>query len=182
MVLTIAEKSEIISIARNASYRRTAEIFNRRHPNRERPLSFVTVSKIFVQLRTRGNLNRKRRTKSAISTAHNALLKEEVVQTFRDDPHLSTRRAAARFRKSQWKIWSILKDSKFYPYKMSKHQVLNPEDLPVRKEYCERLLQIFDEDANFYKRILWSDEKLFRVNGCFNRQNFRYVQKKLIEL
>lgn len=173
MPLTVAEKAEIIHLARNLSYRRTAEAFNLLHPNRQRPLNFRTVCTIFKQLRIRGTLERKKRTLSAQTIQAKEEFTRAVWQCFTNDHHMTTRRAAALFGTSHWTIWSALKNMKFKPYKMTKHQKLQPGDPPKRKEFCEQLLAIFNQDPEFQKCILWTDEKPFPVNGCFNRQNFR---------
>lgn len=173
MPLTVEEKAEIVSLARNRSYRQTAEAFNQMHPNRQRPLNFRTVYTIFRQLKDRGTLQRKKRTSSMRTIAEKQRFKRAVWQCFTDNQHMTTRRAAAIFGRSHWTIWSALKEMKFHPYKMSKHQKLEPGDPPKRKAFCEQLLANFDADPEFQRRILWTDEKPFPVNGCFNRQNLR---------
>ena len=174
MPLTVEEKAEIVNLARTRSYRKTAEAFNQLHPNRQRPLNFRTVYTIFKQLQTRGTLQRKKRTSPPRTIAIKQEFKRAVWQCFTDNQHMTTRRAAAIFGTSQWTIWSALKEMNFRPYKMAKHQKLHPDDPPKRKEFCERLLEIFNEDPEYQRCILWTDEKPFPVNGCFNRQNFRY--------
>lgn len=179
MVLTSAEKAEIIQLARTNSYRQTANRFNDLHPNRGAPLHFTTVARLFENIRKRGSIERKKRTISPRVSAENHRLREDIVERFTESPHLSTRRAAAQIGKSHTFIWNVLKEANFTPFKMSKHQKLHPDDLPKRKLFCERLLQLFNENPTLQRNILWTDEKLFPINGCFNKQNLRFVLKKL---
>lgn len=173
VILTLAEKIEIMNLARNRTYQAAAEFFNNRHPNRARPLHEITVARLFKKLREQGDLNRKKRTKSNQAIVATTAFKNEVAQRFQHNPHLSTRNAARQMDTSQWKVWSVLKDLKFYPYKKSKHQKLKPGDPPRRKQFCDQLLRIFASNPDYQKKILWTDEKQFYMNGCFNRQNYR---------
>lgn len=173
MLLTVEEKIEIVTLTRDYSYRNTAHIFNRRHPNRLPPLHFRTVYRICKQLQTRGSLQRKQRTASAHLVVAKNEITQDVLQLFRDDPHMSTRRAAALFGISHFSIWKMLRDKRFWPYKMAKKQKLHPDDPPKRKQFCQDLLRIFRLVPDFQQCILWTDEKSFPLNGCFNRQNYR---------
>lgn len=173
MALTLAEKIEIIGLAKNRTQQEAADIFNRNHPNRTHPLHRVTVARLFKKLRTHGDLNRKKRTKSHQANILEMALKDEVLECFQENPHLSTRKAARRLGYSNGKICKILKELKFHPYKKSKHQKLEPGDPPRRKQFCDQLLRIFASDQNYQPKILWTDEKPFYMNGCFNRQNHR---------
>lgn len=180
MALTIDEKIEIVHLSRGLSYQKTAEKFNRLHPGRP-PIYKQTIGRIFRNLRMHGNLQPKRtRTLSNQRAIEKASLIEEVVELFENDPHMSTRRAGFRLGTSHISVWKILRELKFKPYKMSKHQKLHPDDPPKRKAFCEQLLQIIEANPGFRNTILWTDEKPFAMNGCFNRQNFRWVLHDII--
>lgn len=173
MPLTINEKIEIVNLARGMNYRETAHFFNRTHPN-HRPITKNTVWHIFRELTAKGGFQRKKRNESIERITEHEDLKENIFQLFSDNPHLSTRKAAIRLGVGHATVWRILKEFKFKPYKMAKHQKLQPDDPPKRKEFCTQLKRMFDADREFSKTILWTDEKMFEMNGCFNRQNFRY--------
>lgn len=174
MVLTVQEKIEILEIWNEVkSNRKTAEIFNARNPNRLTMLNHWTVSKIRDQLLTHGTLHRKKKQQSAQAIVENAESKSEIIEHFRRNPHQSIRRAAAYLGKSHFFVWKTLKEVDFHPYKMAVHQKLLPQDHTLRREFCQQLLAMFQNDRNFQAKILWSDEKPFRVSDCFNRQNHR---------
>lgn len=172
-MLTPQEKIEILELSGSRSNRETARVFNNRHPNRPIPLHFRTVSKIKNHFREHGTIHRKKRTQSLQSQNDIAQRKAEVNEFFEEYPHESTRRASAILMMPHTFVWRALKDSKFKPYKMSVHQKLYEGDKIKRKEFCQRLIDTFNEDQNFYKCILWSDEKSFKVTESFNRQNMR---------
>lgn len=96
VLLTLAEKIEIIELARNRTYPEAAEVFNNRYPNRARPLHQVTIARLFKKLREGGDLSRKKRTKSNQSIVASATFKDEVARRFNNNPHLSTRNVAVQ--------------------------------------------------------------------------------------
>lgn len=169
MVLTIEEKIEIIGLTRNFSYERTAQLFNQSHLNRQ-PINKQTVARVVRYLRLRGSLHRKKRT---IPEQHFQRIKDRVFVAFNNNPHASTRRIGIQLGISHVTVWRLLKKMKFRAYKMSKHQKLHADDPPKRTTFCRNLLAHIESDPAFSKHILWTDEKQFCTNGCFNRQNFR---------
>lgn len=170
MALTIVEKVEILTLTRSFSYRRTAEVFNESHPNRLQPINKQTVARIVRHLRLRGSLHRKKRT---IPEENMLDLKNRVFAAFNRNPHASCRRVGIQLGVPHVTVWRLLKKMKFRPYKMSKHQKLHPDDPPKRASFCRWLLRRIRNDPEFSSQILWTDEKSFATNGCFNRQNFR---------
>lgn len=170
MVLNIEEKIEIFTLSRKYSYSNTAMVFNRLHPDRPNPINKQTVARLMQYFRLRGSFLRKKRT---IPEENSLDLRNRIFDSFDRNPHASTRRIAIQLGVSHVTVWRMLKKMKFRPYKMSKHQKLHPDDPPKRKIFCQRLLGYIEDDPSFSERILWTDEKLFCTNGCFNRQNFR---------
>lgn len=109
-MLNLREKIEIIEISRAHSIRETADIFNRRHPDRY-PISHTTVSRIQAKLRTDGSLERKTRAQNG---AFMDGLENQVLAEFEQNPHESTRRIGARLGVSIFvSIWRSLKKYEF---------------------------------------------------------------------
>lgn len=172
-MLTVLEKIEILEISRNRTNPDTAREFNQRHPNRPIPLNVRTVSKIRNKFQVEGTVHRKKRTPS-FESQDTAIQRVAMVnEFFEEHPHESTRRAGAMLGIPHTVVWRILKKSKFWAYKMSVHQKLHDGDQERRKRFCQDLLNTFNQEPDFYKCILWSDEKPFRVSATFNRQNKR---------
>ncbi|CAM4820866.1 unnamed protein product [Rotaria magnacalcarata] len=59
-------------------------------------------------------------------------------------------------------------------YKPRLLQALNEDDPDRRTEFCEWVLDSFEEDSTLLDRILWTDEAIFKVNGRVNRHNCVY--------
>lgn len=174
IMLTLAEKAEIVDLARSYSFQSTVDIFNQRHADRPAPLHPRTVASLFSKLKKFGTLERKKRAPSAQKIAEKAALKAQIETLVQQNKHISIRKAAIQLQKSNTTIWKAMKEMKLRSYKMSKSQKQFPNDPPTRKMFCEQLINTLNQEDWLQKKILWTDEKLFRVNGCFNRQNHRY--------
>jgi hypothetical protein len=57
---------------------------------------------------------------------------------------------------------------------------LKPNDKPQRKEFAVSLLDFFNEDGHFHKRVCFSDEANFQVSGKLNRYNVRIWGSELL--
>jgi hypothetical protein len=51
---------------------------------------------------------------------------------------------------------------------------MNEDDPDRRVQYCEWFQHNVQEDGEFVKKIVWSDEAQFRLNGTVNRHNCVY--------
>src|ERR1700712_5320216 len=58
-----------------------------------------------------------------------------------------------------------------FPYKIDIVQFLKDTDFQRRIQFCEWLLTKTQEDDNFLKTIIWSDESKSTKIGIFNRRN-----------
>lgn len=100
---------------------------------------------------------------------------EEVLAVFQEDPHKSTRTVAREVGTlSATSVWRILRDAKFHPYKMQRHQQLTPQHRVRRVAHAQAQLQRIANEPGFVQRLLFSDEAHFSIHGDVNRHNFRY--------
>jgi hypothetical protein len=67
-----------------------------------------------------------------------------------------------------------LKRQKYHPYKIKLVQYLAEDDFDRRLEFCQWAVEKCDSDQHFSKKILFSDEAIFYLNGHVNRHNMRY--------
>lgn len=168
--LTIEEKLEILNLAKTRSTYETAAEFNRIHPDRERPLSQSTVSRILLQMGTTGSVHAKKKSyPNSFSNSPRSI--RQVKAYFTQHPHASSRDAGHFFRVSHSTILKILHQANFFPYKQRVHQEILDEDLDTRLDFCRQMLDHIRTKKNFLKKILWTDESTYRMNGGFNRQN-----------
>ena len=98
-------------------------------------------------------------------------IEEEVLDVVHDDPGISTRCLAKRFNVSQWTIWRTLREQLLYPYHVQRVQALSPADYQPRFAFCSWFLRKVEENPDFPRIILASDEAGFTRRGIFNYHN-----------
>lgn len=86
--------------------------------------------------------------------------------------------ACRELDKSYSKIQRVLKKHQYRPYKILPVQELSEDHKHTRLGYCRQMLQQLDENPNFFKEIIWTDESTFSTSGVFNRQNRRSWENK----
>ena len=97
-----------------------------------------------------------------------------VAAAIHNNPRVSTRSLSAEMGVSRRSLQTIIhKDLHLFPYKIQLVNKLNPADLPIRLEFCQKMLQMVDEDENMLNCLFMSDEAHFDLNGNVNKQNCR---------
>lgn len=86
----------------------------------------------------------------------------------------SLREIAQELDTSRETVRRILKKHNYRSFKYNLHQHLYDTDEARRIQYCTWLLNKNNDDNNFVKSILFTDESRFCNNAMFNRQNSRY--------
>lgn len=61
-----------------------------------------------------------------------------------------------------------------HPYKFTKVQALKPEDFNRKVRFCENITIRIQEEPNFLRNIIWTDEVKFSREGVFNRRNKQF--------
>lgn len=61
-----------------------------------------------------------------------------------------------------------------HPYKITVHQLLTEDAKVRRKEFCNTMTQMFENEELSEKAIIFSDEAHFFINGYVNKQNYRF--------
>ncbi|CAH1987749.1 unnamed protein product [Acanthoscelides obtectus] len=94
------------------------------------------------------------------------------MQPSRDEnPSTSTRDVAREVQVSKTKVWQTLRDEGLYPFHVQRVQALQPDDFPARVRFCQWLLHQHDNNPDFLKCILVTDESTFTRNGVNNFRN-----------
>lgn len=169
--LTIDQKKARVELSRGRSNRETAMEFNMRYP--ERIINKSSVQRVLASLKSTGSLYRKKRN-TAYALSNSTEFVEKVRDHVENHPLLSIRQLALHFRCSGYVIQKILrKILGFFPYKKQIHQLLLPQDLAKRVEFCRVMDRWCTGQPHIMKKILWSDEKQFTMTASFNRQNHR---------
>ncbi|GFT11721.1 DUF4817 domain-containing protein [Trichonephila clavipes] len=105
------------------------------------------------------------RTEEAIAT---------VERSIQEDPNESIRHRAQELDLCPSTLWKILrKDLGLRAYKIQLVQELKPNDHQERRRFVEWAQNEIAVVPDFHKRILFSDEAHFWLNGYVNKQNCR---------
>ncbi|GFY04016.1 DUF4817 domain-containing protein [Trichonephila clavipes] len=105
------------------------------------------------------------RTEEAIAT---------VERSIKEDPNESIRHRAQKLDLRPSTLWKILrKDLGLRAYKIQLLQELKPNDHQAKRRFVERAQNEIAVVPDFHKRVLFSDEALFWLNGYVNKQNCR---------
>lgn len=118
----------------------------------------------FGTTRRRGGSRRTVRTPANIEAVRHAVERS---------PRRSAILHAQALRISDRSVRRILHDDlSFHPYKIATVQELQAFDFERRLNFAQTMLRMIDEDPGII--VLSSDEAHFHLNGCVNKQNFRY--------
>lgn len=98
-------------------------------------------------------------------------IEEEVLRIFNENPRDSTRCVAGRLGVPHTTVWRILNENNLYPYHFTRVHGLRPGDDVNRRSFCNWLIARHQQGANFFERILFTDEAGFGRCGAFNIHN-----------
>ncbi|CAB0044548.1 unnamed protein product, partial [Trichogramma brassicae] len=129
--LMLATNQERQSTSCSVSYERTSEIYTENRPPGLYLYYLSTVGKTIARFEQIGSVkDRVRPGRPATSTNEDRSL--DVILSFMENPHQSSRSAALELETSDRSVRRILKINKFHPYKVKLVQELN-EDNPDRR-------------------------------------------------
>lgn len=142
--------------------------------NRPKP-HFNTIKDLIEKFESTKSLHddtENRRNRSSTSRTPEIIQKAREIH--QDEPTISTRRLSQILGVSQSTAQKLLtKDLKLFPYKVSLGQQLTQAAVEKRLEFANLLLQLIDTDKIDTKKIIFSDEAHFWLDGYVNRQNYR---------
>lgn len=101
-------------------------------------------------------------------------VKADVLADVNEDPTTSTRRLSSEHAISQTTVCRILRNAGMHPFKPQYSQFINEDDDDRRREFCEGMLQKFANDPAFLRKLTFSDECVFALNGTVNKHNVHY--------
>lgn len=97
-----------------------------------------------------------------------------VRESVSENPRMSIPRRSQHLGISQTTAWRILKNDLWLKaYKIQLTHELKPTDHMQRREFVEWVLENKSIDKDFLKKIIFSDEAHFHLNGYVNKQNCR---------
>ena len=174
MQLTVQQRTFLVTnYILTGSFPHVQELFEHKFPGRGSP-SKSTIWRNVLKYQQHGtnhnhNQGRSGRNKAA-RTEENIGMVRDLLQ---DNPTASTRRNELPLTKSFFNR-IILRDLKWYPYKMQvRHQLLET-DFPRRVRYAEWLNQ---NNVRFMGNVVFGDEAAFFMNFKVNSHNRCYAPK-----
>lgn len=153
------------------SLREIARLFHQRFPHRPIP-SPIGISKMIQKIRATGcvtNRPKSGRPRSATDEQNEVMVLGSVVMKRQQ----SIREVANETGNSMTSVWRILRRYEFHPYGVKLTQELKESDYEKRLDFCE-LMDTRIRDPDFLKKVCFSDESTFHLNGYVNRHNCRY--------
>lgn len=145
--------------------------YRTRFPGRPTPTpkTFVSLSKNLLNY---GSFKKPKRTRRKnVRTDENTAL---VLQTVNNNPRTSLRQLEIGCNISKTSCQRILKQNKYFPYKVRLVHHLKPGDQQRRMDFLSQFTVMLEEEDNLLNRIMWSDESRFHNNGVVSKQNCRY--------
>ena len=132
-----------------------------------------TLQRLVAKFETTGSVNNQPtpvRSRNARSAENIAAVRESVQQ----NPRQSIPRRAQELGLSQTSTWRILRrDLGLHPYKIQLTQELKVDDHRQRRLFADWASNRLEENPSFGRKIIFSDEAHFWMNGCVNKQNCR---------
>lgn len=140
---------------------------------RERAPSGTAVVKLVKKVREQGLLldNRSGPRARPVRTPENIAA---VAHSVGQNPSTSTRRRSQQLAISRTSLRRILhKDLGLFAYKVQMTQELKANDHPLRYQFSVWAIDQLDNDVDFGRKIIFSDEAHFHLGGYVNKQNCR---------
>ncbi|KAJ8910771.1 hypothetical protein NQ315_008892 [Exocentrus adspersus] len=94
-----------------------------------------------------------------------------VLELVRENPNTSCRQIEATGGVNRCKTHKILKKHKFRPYKTRLIHHLYPTDPDRRLQFCNWFVNKCNQEPDFTRRVIWTDESYISSDGIFNRYN-----------
>lgn len=78
---------------------------------------------------------------------------------------------ARALRLSTWMVSQVILEADLYPFHLQTVQELRPQDFRARRQFCRWLIRKIEEDPNFLRRTVWTDEGRIERLGLYNSHN-----------
>ena len=101
-----------------------------------------------------------------------------VVNAVNEDPQISTRRLSDDLDISRTSVMRILKKEGYHPYKPHYSQFLQDGDDDRRTQFCEVMIERSNLDPALIRKLIFSDECVFSLNGTVNKHNVHYWSRQ----
>ncbi len=154
------------------SFSDVSDQFHLKHSDIPKP-SPSTIQRLIRKFETTGSVENLKppgrpRTATDDDTSADVLAKVSV------SPVKSSSKLGAEVGISSSSAYRILIMNKYHPYKVQLVQKLTEDDFDRRVEFCQWAVKMCDSDPDFSRKVVFSDEAIFYLNGHVNRQSTRF--------
>lgn len=156
------------------NYTLTLRKWSSQHKNRPKP-GRLAIEKLIEKFKRTGSVEDDTEARSSkTKTARTPDLVESAKQMVEEEPTISSRRLSQRLNVSQSTAMKILReDLVCFPYKIQVAQQLTDAAVAKRFDFACEVCQQIDDNSIDIKKIIFTDEAHFWLDGYVNRQNFR---------
>ena len=144
-------------------------LYQARFPNRRLP-NGRTFSRTVQRLRDTGKLAPQVGIGGG-NLRHAGNVDEEIIELVEDDPTISIRTISHNLNVPQTVVWRTIKENQYHPFHFQRVQDLLPQDYAARVIFCQWLIGKHDENPNFTRNVLVTDEACFNRTGVLNFHN-----------
>jgi len=148
-----------------AAARRYAERFPlRRHPHH-------TVIRTLTARAREGKLARQRRHREYDENDPRVIA---ILAAIYVDPHISSRQIEREIGIPRRTALRILRALHYHAYHITLVQQLRPHHIEMRIQFCQWALRMIQNDPQFFRFVMFSDEAKFYSDGQLNKHNCHY--------
>lgn len=171
MVYSTSDRIEMIYLYGecNRSFHATARRYKELHP--DAGVDHRYISRLIKKFDETGSVADKKSTgRPPVDEATEI----EVIGQASMDSQQSVREISKKSNIPKSTVHKILQKHNFHPYKVHLVQELSEDDFDRRIQFCELMTEKIIVDKKILRRICFSDECTFFLNGLVNRHNMRY--------
>lgn len=177
MSFTLEEKVKCVSWSiafenRHEAMRIFKKTFNKDPPSRQNIAYWET--KLFET----GSLVHDRQRSGRPVSASGDDQREIVMQSIDENNQVSVRSLEKSTGIPKSTVNRMIIDMGYHPYKPTYVQELLEDDADRRTEFCETMVAKMDNDPAWLKKLVFSDEAVFKLNGSVNKHNCHFYAKE----
>lgn len=150
-------------------YRAASRLYARRFPNRRHP-EHTTLRRLTRRARNGNLVRRRRRRRIDIMDARTIT----VLAAVHLNPHISSRQIEREIGIPRTTALSILNRLQYHAYHITLVQDLRQHHIAMRIDFCQWALRMIQDNPDFFRFVLFSDEAKFCSDGQLNRHNCHY--------
>lgn len=148
----------------------SCRVYSERFPNRRLP-NRKTFAAVERRIRETGMFAPVSANYGRARTVRTPEVEEEILNRIEENPKLSSRRLGLELGVSKDTVNRVTREQLLHPFHIQRVQDLLPHDFESRLGFCRFIQEHRNQDRNFTRRILFTDEACFTRSGITNLHN-----------